>query len=236
MIIIGVIQDSDNPLEDFVGVRTSFMPLAKILDPVLRNIWEEAYSDSFHATQVGKTQTSQVSKPMKSLSTVKPIIPTEFQSQEVIKKTPEIEPVTPVSIPTQIQEISQEDKRSTKTSPTGTQESPFVSPKITDLKQKLQEKITFLTAVQPKAGDQAGIEINDAFNRLIDKLGNLKGDDFGKHLQDIADLILEKKGFSVTLHKVRSMINKYKEKLALLNENDKKEIIEEIESWKKKLF
>ena len=67
-------------------------------------------------------------------------------------------------------------------------------------------------------------------------MNNIKGDEFGKELQDIADLILEKKGFSVTLHKIRSIINKFKEKLTLLDANDKREILENIENWKKKLF
>ncbi|MFX1569411.1 MAG: hypothetical protein ACFFCV_13700 [Promethearchaeota archaeon] len=236
LFIIGVIQDSDNPLEDFIGIRTSFEPLTKLLDPLIRNIWEEAYSDSFHATQVSKTQISPATKPMKSFSTAKPIIPTKFQSQEVIKKIPKSEPVSPVSIPTQIQEISKEDQRSMESSPTETQATSFSSPKIEDLKQKLQEKLEFITAVQPKADDEAALEIDYRLNRLIDKLGNLKGDDFAKELEDIANIILEKKGFSVTLHKLRSTINKYKEMLTLLNENDKKEIIEDIESWKKKLF
>jgi hypothetical protein len=177
-----------------------------------------------------------VTKPIKSFSTVKPIIPNKFQSQEVIKKTTKTEPVSSVSIPTKIQEISKEDKRSTQTFSTDTQVSPSSSPKITDLKQKLQEKIEFLTAAQPKANDEAALEIDYLFNRLIDRLGNIKGDVFAKELENIADVILEKKGFSVTLHKLRSTINKYKEMPTLLNENDKKEIIEEIESWKKKLF
>ena len=236
LLIIGIIQDSDNPLEDFIGIRSSFEPLTKLLDPLISNIWEEAYSDSFHATQVAKTQISPLTKPMKSFNKVKPIIPTKFQTQEVIKKIPKTEPVTPLSIPTQIQEIPKEDQKSLKSSPEETQKTPFFSPRITDLKQKLQNKIEFLTAAQPKADDKAGLEINNAFNRLIDKLGNLKGDVFAKELEDIANLILEKKGFSVTLHKIRSTINKYKESLILLNEFDKKEIIEDIESWKKKIF
>ena len=100
----------------------------------------------------------------------------------------------------------------------------------------MRQKIDFVSVAQPKADDEAAILINSAFTNLINKLDNIKGDQFGRELQDIADLILEKKGFSVTLHKIRSTINKYKEKISLLDENDKKEILEEIQSWKKKLF
>ncbi|MFW9820391.1 MAG: hypothetical protein ACFFE5_12340, partial [Candidatus Thorarchaeota archaeon] len=109
-------------------------------------------------------------------------------------------------------------------------------PKSTDLKHKIKEKIDFIAQAQPKADDEAAIKINNALGNLILKLDNIKGDEFSNELKNIADLILEKKGFSVTLHKLRSVINKYKDKLNLLNSNDKKEILENIEDWKKKLF
>jgi len=236
IFIMGVIQDSNNTLDDFIGIGTSFKPLIKLLDPLIKNIWDEAYSDSFHATQITKTQTTTATTPIKSFTAAKPIIPAKFQSNKGDIKSTKIESKPAIPIPSQIQEISEEDKRSTKILLSQTSVPTSSSPKITDLKQKLQEKIEFLTAAQPKANDEAGILINTAFNHLIDKLGSLKGDAFGKELQDIADLILEKKGFSVTLHSVRSTINKYKEKLSLLGEYDKKEIIESIENWKKKLF
>ncbi len=236
IFIMGVIQDSNNSLDDFIGIGTSFQPLTKLLDPLIKNIWEEAYSDSFHATQITKLQATKAKTPIKSFSAAKPIIPAKFQSNKGDLKSTKIESKPTIPISSQIQEIPKEDKRSTEISPSQTPVPSYSSPKITDLKQKLQEKIEFLTAAQPRTGDEAGIQINTAFNNLIDKLGSLKGDAFGKELQDIADLILEKKGFSVTLHSVRSTINKYKEKFSSLDENDKKEIIENIESWKKKLF
>jgi len=68
------------------------------------------------------------------------------------------------------------------------------------------------------------------------KINNIEGSKFSNELQIIADLILENKGFSVTLHKVRSVINKYKEKKELLDEEDKKEIFQDIETWKQRLF
>ena len=236
IFILGIIQDSNNTLDDFIGIGTSFKPLIKLLDPLIKNIWEEAYSDSFHATQITKTQSATATTHIKSFTAAKPIIPAKFQSNKGDIKSTKIESKPTIPIPSKIQEISKEDKRSTKISAPQTPVPSSSSPKITDLKQKLQEKIEFLTAAQPKAGDEAGILINTAFNHLIDKLGSLKGDAFGKELQDIADLILEKKGFSVTLHSIRSTINKYKEKLSLLGEYDKKEIIESIEGWKKRLF
>ena len=70
---------------------------------------------------------------------------------------------------------------------------------------------------------------------LIQKLHSLKGEEFSSELQKVADLVLEKKGFSVTLHKLRSIINQYRFNDLLLEEKDIKQIIENIESWKKKL-
>ncbi len=237
--IMGVIQDSKDPLYDFIGIGSSFDPLITLLDPLIKDIWENAYSDTFHSTQLSKAQVDKITTTTKTLTTVKPIISAKIQSQKVDKKPIKIETdktKPTISIPGQIQEISKGDKRFTKSETKYTPSPTAPQPQITDLKQKLQEKIDFLSAAQPKAGDEAAIQINTAFTNLIQKLDNLKGGEFGKELQDIADLILEKKGFSVTLHKVRSTINKYKEKLTLLDANDKKEIIENIESWKQKLF
>jgi len=239
-LIIGVIQDSKNPLEDFIGIGTTFEPLIKLLDPLIHDILEKAYSDTFHGTQMAKTQPSMTTTTtQKALTTARPIISTKLDSNKVVNKPTKIENkgTSPtVTIPSKIQEIPKNDIRSTKSQTTQTPSSTSHKPQITDLKQKLQEKIDFISVAQPKADDEAGIQINNAFTNLINKLDNIKGDEFGKELQDIADLILEKKGFSVTLHKVRSTINKHKDKLSLLDNNDKKEILEDIQSWKIKIF
>jgi len=68
-------------------------------------------------------------------------------------------------------------------------------------------------------------------------VSTLTGIDFSKALQNISDLILEKRGFSVTLHNIRSLINKYKEQLApIISEKERNEIIELIEGFKKRLL
>jgi hypothetical protein len=94
----------------------------------------------------------------------------------------------------------------------------------------------FTSTIHPKAGDQAGMIINTAFNMLISKLNILTGEGFSKELQDVSDIILERRGFSVTLHSVRSLINKYKQINSNLTDEDKREIFEAIESWKQRLF
>ncbi len=60
--------------------------------------------------------------------------------------------------------------------------------------------------------------------------------DFSIELQAIADLVLERRGFSVTLHKLRSCINKFKEKEVLFTESEKQEIFAEMEEWKQHLL
>ena len=235
---LGIIQGSKDPLDDFVGIGSNFKPLIELFDPLINNIWEKSYSDTFHATQVVTHEFSKTT-PTKTLTTAKPIIKMEVQSEKIDKKPRKIEKKEkkpPVTVPSQIQEIPKDDKRVIKSRSKETAVSITPKPQITDLKQKLKEKIDFIAEAQPQADDKAAVEINNAFGTLILKLNNIKGDEFGKELQDIADLILEKKGFSVTLHKIRSIINKFKEKLTLLDANDKREILENIENWKKKLF
>ncbi len=233
-LIIGIILDSNDIMNDFIGCAVTFEPLIKILNPILNSIWENAYPDTYHTTQV------TVEKTPRTLTSVKPIVKAKVQSAKLVQKPPqeiEIEKTKPkVTVPPQIQEIPKVDKRYIKNIKIETTIPSSIKPQNTGLKQKLREKINFVSAVKPKAGDDVAVEIKSAFDNLIQRLDSLKGDQFGNELQNIADLILEKKGFSITLHKIRSIINKFKEKLSLLDQNDKKEIIEEIESWKQKLF
>ncbi|MFX0188749.1 MAG: hypothetical protein ACFE8A_13545 [Candidatus Hodarchaeota archaeon] len=95
----------------------------------------------------------------------------------------------------------------------------------------------FVSNIQPKPGDELGMQINNAFNLLIQRLKTATGEEFSNELQKIADLILEKRGFSVTLHKMRSLINKYKEQLApIISQKEREEIFEEIEEFKMRLL
>jgi hypothetical protein len=230
ILFFGIIQESKDHLHDFIGIGSDFKPLIELIDPVLTDIWEKSYSDTFHAAQVVKSEFNNIT-PSKMITTAKPIINTRSQPEKKIKKLAPQENKSYVSMQSQIREISKENSRVFKK----TEKEPIniitPKPKITDLKQNLKEKIDFIAEAQPKTDDKVAIEINNAFSNLIFKLDNLKGDEFGNELQNIADLILEKKGFSVTLHKLRSVINKFKEKLTLLDANDKREILENIQDW-----
>ena len=64
----------------------------------------------------------------------------------------------------------------------------------------------------------------------------MNGETFSAELQKIADLILEKKGFSVTLHKLRSTINQYKMFVHPLTEINITQIKQDFEEWKAKIL
>ena len=92
------------------------------------------------------------------------------------------------------------------------------------------------STTQLDPNDQVGNLINTAFNAVLQQLDKFTGSDFGKALQEVTDLILENKGYSVTLHNVRTWVNNYKNSRDLLTDQDKSEISEAIETWKKKLL
>ncbi|MHA1986488.1 MAG: hypothetical protein ACW98D_07615 [Promethearchaeota archaeon] len=230
-ITLGVMQkDRKDQLDDFVGIGSDIKPFIELLDPLIKNIWEESYSDSFYASQ--KTKTSTV--PSKSIREAK------------TGAFKEIKPITSPKIQkTSAPQISTIDQKENQVSSEKISHSIPLDQKatnqITEIKKKLQEKIKFATKPTPKPektakkGDKSSILINAAFDNLTQKLHTLKGDEFSTELQEIADLVLEKKGFSVTLHKLRSSINQYRFNDLLLEEKDIKEILDNIDTWKEKL-
>ncbi|MFX1320113.1 MAG: hypothetical protein ACFFAQ_00585 [Promethearchaeota archaeon] len=224
-IVIGLVQDNQKePLEDFIGFGSNFKPLIKIFEPIIDTTWAAAYSDTYYATQQTKIQTTAPKK----VAAIKPTVIKEAKPITPIKT----ESIKTKDIPKQIKEPIKIQEKSTPKPLKVTTEYSIPKEKITDLTQKLKKNLTIL----PKAGDEAGMFINDAFNSLILQLNNLTGEDFSLELQKIADLILEKKGFSVILHQLRSTINEYKNHYKLLNKNEKNQIVEFINNWKQKLF
>jgi hypothetical protein len=101
---------------------------------------------------------------------------------------------------------------------------------------KTRPSVIPTSSTQPQPGDQVGGIINAAFNAVIQQLDTFKGSEFSKALQQVTDVILENKGYSVTLHNVRTWVNNYKMSRDLLTEQDKQDIKEAIESWKQRLI
>ncbi|MFX1278909.1 MAG: hypothetical protein ACFFA3_05790 [Promethearchaeota archaeon] len=224
-IALGLIQENaQDPLNDFIGIASNFPPIVELLSPIIQHLWEEAYSDSFYGSQ--KVQTQGVKKiESKTYQKIKPITSTQIQSERIEYKQKDI-----------LKDQPQERKEEIHPKP---QKIPSILPdaqeQVDAIKQKLQAKLDFVSSSKRKKGDEAGLLINAAFNNLINKLNNIKGEEFSVELQKIADLVLEKRGFSVTLHKLRSFINQYRFSDLLLSESDKKQIIGNIENWKDKL-
>ena len=230
-VLLGVIQgDSTDPLNNFVGVSSNYPPFVKMLDTLINTLLEIAVKDSFQIPKsIGvEGVVTDVRKQMKIANLIE-------------SKPINLEETTPSSTPTPIKtetkskiQKKEPPKEIPKVSP---QTGSFKSPESSDVpSQKLQAQRNLNSSKQPKPEDQSSIIVKTAFTNLIQKLGSLKGKEFSEELQAVANLILEKKGFSVTLHKIRSTINQYKFSEGYLNELDRKQVIASIEDWKSHLL
>ena len=214
--VIGIIiKDAKDALCDFIGIGSNSKEVIEVMAPILNNTWKNAFSDTFYATQKAQVKTVTSGKLVSS----------------IITRTKTVDEIKPVK------------KEKGKTLKVEEKKIPVVSAKklsesqakTKNIAQKLREKIAITASPIEKKGDKDGLLIISNFDTLLQNLNNLKGEDFSRELQKIADLVLEKRGFSVTLHKLRSLINKYRYEDGLFEEKDKKEITEHIEEWKIKL-
>ena len=227
---INIIQtDSNNPLNNVIGIATNYEPFIKLLNPIFKSTWAAAEPD-FGTPAIHKVEPTisptESNVSIKTQPTIhKPTIPQKTPSFTTVKRqiVTKIEQKIPVqeNLFTQVMQPTQKS---------------FVETNIKEPFIKLQKIGNFTSKFYPKAGDQAGMKINVAFNDLILKFNVLIGEDFSRELQKVADTILEVKGFSVALHDIRMVINKYKKINTLLGDNDKNDIFAAIESWKQRLL
>ena len=204
--------ESKDVLNNIVGIGSNYKPLISVLSRIINAIWVAAEPD--------------YGRPIKE---VKPI-PSPVEKKLPPERIPSAVPVKE-QIKTEIQQVTAIPEPQT-----GVTEDKSASPEKIEPAVQPQIRSDFTSKIHPNAGDQAGMIINTAFNMLISKLSTITGGAFSKELQDVSDIILERKGFSVTLHSVRSMINKYKEQESLLDDAEKMEIFDAIENWKQRLF
>jgi hypothetical protein len=212
-ILLGVIQgNSSDPLNNFVGVSSNYSPFVKMLDTWINTLLEIAVKDSSQVPKIIGVEgvRTDVRRQMKITNVL----------ESKAKTLEESNPTTPTPIKKEVK------KKIEKIEPP--KEIPKASAPPIQADQKSSEI--------PKPEDQSSIIINKAFIDLIQKMGSLKGKEFSEELQTIANLILEKKGFSVTLHKIRSTINQFKLSEEYLNELDRKQVVASIEDWKSHLF
>lgn len=79
------------------------------------------------------------------------------------------------------------------------------------------------------------ITIEYLLNDLEQNINKLKGYEFSEHLQEIADKILEEKGFSVMLHQIGKVIIEFKKSKEKLTDTNKNLIMTKLGKWKEKL-
>jgi hypothetical protein len=225
-LLIGVLRENPkNSLLDFIGFATSNKSIIKLFLSVVNTVWDTATS-SLHETP--RSLGISALKDSKVAKTSNPITSSHF-------KTPQTKPITPLAEQPSSANINTSDRvKPTEKISTITEKSHIKvgkPPKIVDTAPK-PKKINDATTID----QDAAIVIKAAFKTLIQKLHKLNGEEFSKEMETIADLILEKKGFSVTLHKIRSKINQYKTHLGHLNDVDISHIIESIEEWETHIF
>ncbi|MHA1104834.1 MAG: hypothetical protein ACTSPN_03835 [Promethearchaeota archaeon] len=217
-VLLGVIQgDSSDPLNNFVGVSSNYPPFVKMLEPLINTLLEFAVKDSFQIPKsIGVEGVStDVRKQMRIANLL------ESNSKTLEETTPS--PPTP---------IKKETKRIIQK-----KEPSKEIPKISTLNgSSIDASSQAQVDHNSRKEDESSIIINTEFTNLIQKMSSLKGKEFSEKLQAVANLILEKKGFSVTLHKIRTTINQYKFSEGYLNELDRKQVIASIEDWKSHLL
>ena len=224
-LIVGIFNKSGkDSLQDFIGFDTNLISLIRLLDPTIRSIWNKA-SPELHETPKSITVTPS-STTQEVIQQYKPIKKISSDIKEKVQVVDQSETK---------KELSSQDQQQKGIESSSLKKKERLD-KSSDLKETLQAQIDFTSTNVPKSGDASGKTIDAAFNLLIQKLPNLKGEEFSEELDKIAELILEKKGFSVTLHKIRSKINQYKTQISVLSQTDINHIIESINDWKSKLL
>jgi len=230
-LVIGIIDtESNNSSDNFIGFASKNKSLIKLFQFVIKAIWDIS-SSSLH--EKPRSLNIAVSKKSSVLKT-----PITTKTSKTSKSFPIKTPLKTTPISTTKKSVTNQVKK---------QKAEPSEGKIAHLTKELTTKIKDNKTIKesnqipkptekPTKLDESGIEINNAFKVLIQKLNKLKGEEFSKEMANIADLILEKKGFSVTLHKIRSKINQYKNQLSHLNDVDIEHIIESIEEWKERIL
>ena len=243
-LIINILQEySKDPLNDVIGISINYLPLINFLKPIINTTWSTAEPD-YATPGTHKTPPKPVPvrkpEPIKTppVSTVKQQLKSKLEEKaQFIGDVQQIK--TTISPPKQEMPIISPDPF-TSTSPPS-QIPPATSPTPETLIKKedhedSQQIGNYISMFPPKSGDQTAEQINIAFNMIISQFDVIKGEDLSRELENIADLILMKRGFSFILHDIRKLINDYKAKFTPLNDNDKALIFEAIESWKERLF
>jgi len=237
LLIAVLFKDSKDPLNNVLGIGCNSEPLMNVFNVLIEKYWTAGRIDAF------KGVSQQVSRPnvpkqttsnyISQFKAPKHEMPIKFELPKAdnvpaLSGSPQ-EAVKPLSseLKSQLAQQSEEPQRPQQ----AVQKQPDQP------QQPIQPQAgVYISQIGPKAGDKDGELINNAFNTLLQKINTVKGEDFSIELQAIADLVLEKRGFSVTLHKLRSCINRFKESKVIFTDIEKQEIFSEMEEWKQHLL
>ena len=235
LVVSVLFKDSKDPLNNVIGIGCNSEPLNNVFNALIEKFWSARKIDAFMGLK------KQVSQPTPSKQANSNYI-SQFQAKKhdmpikfelpATEQKPDINQTQPAPI----QPLSSELKNQLNQQSEQSLQPEEVQPAEKEKPVVLPKDGVFVSKIAPKAGDKDGILINDAFNTLLGKINTAKGEDFSIELQAIADLVLERRGFSVTLHKLRSCINKFKESDVLFTESEKQDIFAQMEEWKQHLL
>ena len=243
-LIINIIQEfSKDPLNNVIGVSINYLPLINFLKPIITTTWSTAEPD-YATPGMHKIPPKPIPirkpEPIKSppVSTVKQQLKARLEEKaQYIENEQPIK--TSIDPPEQEVPIISPDPFTSISPPSQTLPATSFTPETSIKKENhetSQQIGNFISKFHPKPEDQTAEQINLAFNMIISQFDVIKGEDLSRELENIADLILMKRGFSFILHDIRKLINDYKAKFTLLDDNDKALIFEAIEAWKERLF
>ncbi len=228
LVGFGLILKNKDPMDNFIGITSKNSILIDLLKPSLYKIWSDAEHGSSRIFVEEKKYDFPKVENM-TISQEKEINNIEKKRINIPKSTEPPKNIPPLS---DISEMSMEPKNlELKQEPMNT--PPFQKQNTESI---TSESVKFISLVNPKVRDRSGMIINEAFNALIQNINIYTGETLSQELNRITELILEKRGFSVTLHNIRTTINDYKNQKILLTIEQKNKIFNIIEEWKKRLF
>lgn len=211
LIALGIVRNNQDPLDNFTGFLSNNIVLINLLKSSLYNIWSGA------EREIGTTIRERPT-----------YVPSKISDETFSQEEKQVITKQPLDVSSATEDLNVFNAYKEKLDKVDTQNI------ITEPSEN--EQLKFISRVNPKAGNSAGMVINDVFNTLIQNINNYTGEILAQDLEKIADLILEKLGFSVTLHNIRRAINDHKNQKIMLTIEQKNEIFKSIEDWKQRLF
>lgn len=211
-------EKEEDKLNDFIGIGTNNKKVFESLSQTLNKVWSAAEKDK------GKPSFEEKKEEKPSLKSVEPPKPQKKQQKDEVVS----------SVRDRVKELDSTGKKG--------REGQKVPDRPPEPKQReASESIEgpskeYVSNISPSEDDKVGNMINEAFNEILKNLNELTGIQFAQKMEQVADLVLEQHGFSVSLHHIRRYINKFEKQGAPLSNDQKEEILENFEEWKKKLF